>query len=111
MNQLPSLFAKDHNLFLKQPADALNAIGSGVSGCIFTEEDIADDFFDLKNGLAGEVFQKFVNYNFLAAFIVPETHNYGERVTELIRDHKRHSVVRFFTHSDEAVKWLQLTKD
>ena len=106
MNQA-SLLAKDHGLFLKDSSDALNAIGSGIHGCVFTETDISDDFFDLKNGLAGEVFQKFVNYRFLAAFVLPINHRYDDRVSELINDHKKHSVIRFFNSSNEAVSWLQ----
>lgn len=33
----------------------------------FDKASIAEDFFDLRTGLAGEVMQKFVNYGFAAA--------------------------------------------
>lgn len=107
MTNTPSLMAQDHGLKLQSASDALTAIGSGLPGCIFTPADVGNDFFDLRNGLAGEVFQKFVNYNFQAAFVLPEDHGYGDRVTELIRDHRRHSVVRFFRSVEEAISWLQ----
>lgn len=102
-----SFMAKDHGLYLGSPADALDAIGSGLPGCIFTESDLSPDFFDLRNGIAGEVFQKFVNYHFRAAFIVPKEHQYGERVTELIRDHRDHASVRFFETIEAAEGWLK----
>lgn len=104
-----SLMAKDHGLCLRAVSDALDVIASGLPGCIFTESDLAADFFDLRNGMAGEIFQKFVNYNFRAAFVVPAGHDHGDRVTELIRDHKRHSAVRFFGTMEEASLWLQQT--
>ncbi len=100
------LLAKDHNLFLGEAADALKAISSALSVCIFTEADLSNDFFDLNNGLAGEVFQKFANYQFHAAFVIPTHHKYGARVSELIKDHKRHSAIRFFNTVEEAAEWL-----
>lgn len=94
MTDTPSLLAKDHGLYLGSASDALSVIESGLSGCIFTQSDVAADFFDLRNGIAGETFQKFVNYNFRAAFILSADHGYGDRVIELVRDHRRNSSVR-----------------
>ncbi len=107
MTTATSLMAKDNGLYLETSADALDVIGSGLQGCVFTESDICPDFFDLRNGTAGDVFQKFVNYKFKAAFVIPNRHNLGERVTELIRDHKRHTSIRFFESVEDAVAWLQ----
>lgn len=99
--------ANDHGLYLDSVSDALAVVGSGLAGCIFTEADVRHDFFDLRNGIAGEVFQKFVNYNLKVAFIVPSDHDYGPRVAELIRDHKMHASVRFFESIEEANSWLR----
>lgn len=107
MTDTPSLMAKDNGLHLGSVSDALDVIGSGLPGCIFTPSDLAADFFKLHNGKAGEIFQKFVNYHFPVAFILSPDHGYGDRVTELIRDHRRHSSVRFFSTVEEAVSWLQ----
>jgi Domain of unknown function (DUF4180) len=52
---------------LKSSDDALQVIYSGLPACIFRPEDLAADFFDLQSGLAGEVFQKFVNYKYQMA--------------------------------------------
>jgi len=100
------LLAEKNNLKLCNVEDALNVIGSGVPGCIFTLNDVGGDFFDLKNRIAGEVFQKFANYNFKAAFIIPDNHNLGERITELIKDHARHNCVRFFQCAEDADRWI-----
>lgn len=36
---------------------------------ILNKEAIVEDFFDLKTGIAGEILQKFVNYNFKIAIV------------------------------------------
>ena len=105
-NAMSKLLASKHNLKLCNVDDALDVMGSGLHGCIFTLADLGRDFFNLKTKIAGEVFQKFVNYNFKVAFIIPADHNLGNRVTELIRDHARHNCIRFFETIDEAEKWI-----
>lgn len=103
---MTSLLARDSGLKLHNEADALDIIGSGLRGCILTPDDLHPDFFVLSNRIAGTVFQKFVNYNYRVAIIVGEDHEYGARVTELMRDHRRHPCIRFFSSVDEAESWL-----
>lgn len=86
--------------------DAMQVIYGGSNGHIFELDDISPDFFDLSNQLAGEVFQKFVNYRYPVAFIVPKNHDLGKRVTELIRDHANHTYIRFFESRELAQQWL-----
>ena len=74
---------------------------------MFFPEDLHADFFVLSNGLAGNILQKFVNYGFPVAIIVSADHSYGERVTELIRDHRSHPCIRFFESPDAATNWLE----
>lgn len=103
---MTSLLASDNNLNLHNETDALDVLSSGLAGCIFTPQDVHPEFFDLQNGIAGEIFQKFVNYNFPVAFIVSADHQFGDRVTELIRDHSRHPSIRFFETVEAAEAWL-----
>jgi len=100
------LLASDNNLVLHSTNDALDVLSSGLSGCIFTPEDLHPNFFDLSNRIAGDVFQKFVSYDFRVAFVVPTNHAYGDRVTELMREHRNHSCVRFFSSIEDANAWL-----
>ena len=106
MGKAESHLARDHGLVLESEADALDVISSGLRACIFLPDDLASDFFELSNGIAGSVFQKFVNYGYPVAFVVPEAHEYGARVTELIRDHRTHPCVRFFHSIDDATAWV-----
>ena len=103
---MESLLAGEAGLALHNEADALDIISSGLRGCILLPEDLHPQFFDLNNRIAGSVFQKFVNYHYRVAFVLPEDHGYGDRVTELIRDHRSHACVRFFTTVDAAQTWL-----
>ena len=101
-----SLLAKDAKISLHSEQDVLDIFSAGLPACIFTPDDLHPEFFNLENRIAGNIFQKFVNYFYRAAFVVPENHEYGDRVTELIREHKDHPYIRFFTTIEDASAWL-----
>ena len=103
---MSNLLAEKNNLKLCNVDDAMHVLASGLPCCIFTLDDLCADFFNLSNRIAGEVFQKFVNYNFRVAFIIPPDHTLGKRVTELMRDHARHNCIRFFETIEQAERWL-----
>lgn len=103
---MTSLLASDANFRLHSESDALDVLSSELPGCIFTEAELHPEFFDLANGIAGAVLQKFVNYNYRIAIVLPDAHGNGDRVDELIRDHRTHPCVRFFASEDEARDWL-----
>jgi hypothetical protein len=58
------LVASDSGIFIRSLGDISDALGAclGAEGLILTEGDLAPAFFDLRSGLAGELFQKFTNY-------------------------------------------------
>ena len=101
-----SYLARDNKLRLFSVQDAMAIISSRLPGCILTPDDITPEFFDFKNGIAGEIMQKFVNYRTRIAIVLPADHSYGIRVTELAREHATHPYVRFVTAEQQAVKWL-----
>ena len=102
---MDSRLARDHGLRLERPEDALAVISSGVCPCVFTLEDLSENFFDLSNRLAGEIFQKLINYHCAVAIVVPADHGLGDRLTELAREHARHPTIRFFPTLEEALAW------
>ena len=79
-------------------------------GLVLTEEDLGPDFYDLKTGLAGELFQKVVNYRGRLAIVIRDPHAYGERFSELAYEHRRHAAVRFFEDQAQALQWLDESK-
>lgn len=100
--------ARDNGLKLHSVEDALEIIWSGLPNCILTEDDLAEDLLDLRNGLAGEAFQKFVNYGFPVALVLPDPGRFGPRVEELAREHASHPCVRICRTVEEAHLWLGL---
>jgi hypothetical protein len=86
-------------------SDALSAcFGSG--GLILTENDLSPEFFDLRTGIAGAMFQKFINYHLRVAIVLPDASLYGERFSELAYEHASHNAIRFVSSVDEAKAWL-----
>jgi Domain of unknown function (DUF4180) len=100
--------AADAGISIGSFGDISEAIGAciGADGVILTENDLAAEFFDLRSGLAGELFQKFVNYHLRAAIVLPDPEAYGERFSELAHEHRSHSLIRFVRSRSEAETWL-----
>ncbi len=100
--------AADAGISIRSSGDISEAIGAciGADGVILNENDLAAEFFDLRSGLAGELFQKFVNYHLRAAIVLPDPEAYGERFSELAYEHRSHSLIRFVRSRSEAETWL-----
>jgi hypothetical protein len=103
------LVAADAGISIRALSDVSKAVGAAFStaGLILGEEDLAAEFFDLKSGLAGELFQKFSNYALSLAIVVPNPERYGERFNELAREHKSHNQIRILGSREEAMSWLR----
>src|SRR5439155_22337728 len=103
------LIGSESGISLRSFGDISDALASclGAAGLILTENDLAREFFDLHSGLAGELFQKFINYKLRVAIVLPDPEAYGERFSELAYEHKSHSMIRFVRSKDEAKAWLQ----
>ena len=102
------LIASDSGISIRSFKDISDAIAAsfGSDGLILTEDDLAKEFFDLRSGLAGELFQKFINYKLRMAIVLPDPEAYGERISELAYEHKAHNMIRFVRSKDEAETWL-----
>ena len=90
---------------LKDIQDILGAV-YGLDGLILLEDDLGPEFFRLGSGVAGELFQKFVNFRLPVALVLRDFTAYGERFAELAHEHSRHPGVRFFHTEAEARRWL-----
>lgn len=103
------LVAADAGISIRSLSEVSNAVGAtfGTAGLILTEDDVSSEFFDLKSGLAGELFQKFANYALCLAIIVPRLERYGERFNALAREHASHEKIRIFRCQEDAVAWLR----
>ena len=79
----------------------------GLDGLILSEAELGPEFFRLSSGVAGELFQKFVNYRFPVAVVIADFSAHGERFAELAHEHSRHGGVRFVHTDEEARRWLE----
>jgi hypothetical protein len=109
MNEGPRIVvATDSGISIRSLSNISDALGAciGAEGLILTENDLGREFFELRSGLAGELFQKFTNYNLRVAIVLPDPEAYGERFAELAYEHTSHAVIRFVDSEDEARAWL-----
>jgi hypothetical protein len=88
--------------------DIRDAIGAGMErgGLLIDERQLGPGFFDLRTGLAGEVFQKFTNYRVRLALVIPDPAAHGSRFGELAHEHRSHPSVRIFESEQLARRWL-----
>ncbi|MBO0721172.1 MAG: DUF4180 domain-containing protein [Blastocatellia bacterium] len=104
------IIASESGISIRSSGDIADTISEcldvNVDGLILTQDDLGKEFFDLRSGLAGELFQKFVIYNVRAAIVLPNPDAFGKRFSELAYEHKSHSMIRFVRSKDEAISWL-----
>lgn len=97
---------------IASPQDMLDLIATlryqyGCSRIVLPREAIAEEFFDLKTGLAGEVLQKVVNYH-AALAIVGDFSGYASKaLRDFIGESNRGRRIFFLSGEAEAVAKLQ----
>lgn len=77
------------------------------NGLLLADADLGEEFFNLRTGLAGELFQKFVNFRLPLAVVIPHHSSHGDRFSELVHEHRSHPLVRFFPSTELAAEWLK----
>lgn len=104
------IIASESGIHIRSLDAISDTIGAclGAAGLILTENDLGREFFDLRTGIAGEAFQKFINYRLRVAVVIADPNVYGERFSELAYEHRSHNMIRFVGSTDEAQAWLTL---
>lgn len=97
-------------LVIKNVQDALDLmVTAQYNGCekiLLYKENITDDFFDLRTGIAGEILQKYVNYKVKIA-IVGEFHSYQSKsLNDFIYECNKGNQIIFQNTVQEAVEKL-----
>ncbi len=100
--------ASEAGLAIRRMADVMDVIGAAydADALILTPDDVAVAFFDLRTGLAGELFQKASQYGVRLALVLPDPAVHGPRWTDLAFEHRRHHAVRIVPSRAEADAWL-----
>lgn len=97
---------------VSQGGDAMDLIASaryetGCEALILPREALSEDFFRLSTGLAGEVLQKFVNYQMKVAILGDFSGYTSKPLQDFIRESNRGKTVFFLSTEAEALKKLQ----
>ena len=90
--------------------DGLDLLGSlyyqGFDGIVLNEKNITPDFFDLKNGIAGEILQKFSTYCVRLAIVGDFSKYAGKSLNDFIFESNKGRHINFVTSTLEAIKIL-----
>ena len=103
------VIASEANIKIRSIQDVPDVIGAvfGADGLLLSELELSPEFFDLSTGIAGEFFQKFTNYQIRVGIVLEHPEAYGQRFNELILEHRRHNLIRFFDSVEAARTWLE----
>jgi PadR family transcriptional regulator, regulatory protein AphA len=111
LNQIPYIEILPGDGCLERESDALDLVAicgeHRAPRLLLHEENLHDDFFDLKTGLAGAAMLKWGNYQVKVALVLtPErasSGRFGEMVLEANRSNR---LLHVFSEGAEAVEWL-----
>ena len=89
-----------------------NAAYSGATKLILHEKNITPDFFDLKTRIAGDILQKFSNYNMPLAIVGDFSKYTSKSLRDFIYESNKGRSVNFVSSVDEAKeklarKWIK----
>ena len=73
---------------------------------IIHEKNLTPEFFDLQNGIAGEILQKFSNYRVRLAIIGDFSKYTRKSMTDFIRESNRGRQINFLESVDQAIEKL-----
>ncbi len=100
------------DLVIINTQDALDLMADvnyqGVSNIILREQNITPKFFDLKTGLAGDILQKFSNYNTRLAIVGDFAKYESKSLRDFIRESNKYGRVNFVSSTNDAIKALSL---
>lgn len=99
-------------LIICKTEDGLDLLGNmyyqGFDAIIINEKNIIPDFFDLKNGIAGEILQKFSTYR-IRFTVVGDFSNYASKsLKDFIYESNKGKHINFVTSTSEAIRILSI---
>jgi hypothetical protein len=98
-------------ILIKDTQDALDLMANvryqhGLNKLIMKEKNFVAAFFDLKTGIAGEILQKFSNYDAYLA-IIGDFSNYASKsLKDFIYESNKYGRINFVNSLEEAVEKL-----
>ena len=97
-------------IIINKIEDGIDLMGNlyyqGFDKIIIHEKNITPDFFDLKNGMAGEILQKFSTYRVRLAIVGNFAKYPGKSLNHFILESNKGRHINFVATLAEAVKIL-----
>lgn len=80
----------------------VNCVYQGAEKIIIQEKNIIPDLFDLKTGIAGDVFQKCSNYKIQLAIVGDFSKFSSKSLHDFIYESNKHGQINFVSSIEEA---------
>lgn len=94
-------------ILIQTPQDGLDLLGNiyydGFEKLILHQKNISPEFFDLKNGLAGEILQKFSNYRIPLVIVGDFSEFNSKSLNDFIYESNQRKQVNFLNSVSEAL--------
>ncbi|MFA6571515.1 MAG: DUF4180 domain-containing protein [Bacteroidota bacterium] len=91
---------------IRNTRDALDLIADcseqGARKIIINEKNITSDFFDLKTGIAGDILQKFSNYDLMLAIVGDFSKYKSKSIKDFIYESNKTGRIFFVNSIEEA---------
>lgn len=98
------------DLVIDSAAEALDLLGNiyyqGYDKLIIYKKNITPDFFDLKNGMAGEILQKFSNYRVQLCIVGNFINLESKSLRDFIFESNKGKQINFLSSKREALDFL-----
>jgi len=79
---------------------------TGCGAVVLYKDCLDESFFRLSSGLAGEVLQKFVNYQMRLAIVGDFSHYTSKPLKDFMYESNQGSQIGFWSSEEEALAWL-----
>lgn len=101
---------KSDAVIIRETQDALDLMADtsylGARKIILNKNQLTEDFFNLKSGIAGEILQKFSTYNVDLAIIGDFSKMVSKSFRDFIFESNRYGRINFVSTIDEAKERL-----
>lgn len=98
------------DVIIKKAEDGLDLLGNmyfqGFDSVVINAQNIIPDFFDLKNGIAGEILQKFSTYRVRLAIVGDFSKVTSKSLTDFIYESNKGKQINFVNSTSKALEIL-----
>lgn len=112
INEIQIAEVSSEGFLIQHAEDGLDLLGNvyyqGFDRIVVYEKNIAPAFFDLKNGMAGEILQKFSNYRIRLVIVGDFSLYTGKSITDFIYECNNGRQVNFLPNIETALEKLSM---